>query len=206
MQWLHLQAVHIWFLHKMRKIGILAGTFDPIHDGHIASAETAVRELDLETVYFMAESKPWTNKNPSPLENRIAMIQLVTDTIPSLSFLVMEEDRFTIVKTLQKIENQFKDCELYFIFGADTFLNMEINQWPELDKLLRHYIVVIEREGVKNEQIQQHAKDLGIVVATLPSTHEKHSSTDIRINPQKRELLVPESVAAYIKQNNLYKL
>src|SRR5690606_2043046 len=167
------------------RVGIFAGAFDPIHDGHLEVALSAVSALELDMVYFMVESSPWTDKQPIAVEYRREMVKIVTQKIANLSQLIIDDQRFDITITLPKIEREFPHDELYFIFGADVFLRMNINQWPSLKNLFQHYIVVFERGDISELKITEHAKKLGIVVAILPSKYLHHCSTDVRVKPHE---------------------
>lgn len=187
-----------------KRIGIFAGTFDPIHDGHISVANEAVKNLGLESLYFMVEKEPWTHKKPTYIEHRKNMVDIGIAKNATLLQLNIDCNKFTLDKTLPKIEKKFNDSELYFILGADVFVHMNKEQWPGLELLLKHYIVVFERNTITDKEIQNQAKKLGIVVAIIPSLHKSHNSTDIRLQPDKRAIWVPIRVANYIKENNLY--
>lgn len=187
-----------------KRVGIFAGTFDPVHDGHIAVAKSAVKFLRLDKLYFMVEKSPWSAKNPSDIKHREAMVELALLDSKKLEQLSMSDERFDISTTLLKIENLFPGSELYFIFGADVFLQMNDNTWKELPKLLTHNIVVFERAKILELEISEHAKTLGVALAILPSTHPEHSSSVVRMKRNNRTLWVPKSVAMYIKENFIY--
>jgi nicotinate-nucleotide adenylyltransferase len=189
----------------MRRIGIFAGSFDPIHDGHLAIAQSAVEYLGLDSLFFMVEKSPWSNKKPAQFEHRKEMVEIATKELSNIGQLEILDERFDLVNTLPKIELLYPDCELYFIFGADVFVRMDSEQWPNLEKLLTHYIAVFERNEIAEQHITEHASSLGVVVAILPSKHLKHSSTDVRLRPHQSSLWVPEDVAKYIAKNSLYK-
>jgi|GEM_PF-1081608 len=187
------------------RIGIFAGSFDPIHEGHIETSLSCVRELGLEQLFFMVEQNPWGDKSPVGISYRRKMVDIAISNFPQLGQLELDDHRFSIDKTLIKLENKFPSMELYFIFGADVFLKMNIKSWPKLDKLLKHYIVVIERNELTEWHITEHAITLGIVTAILPSQHLHHSSTDVRMQPRNSILWVPKKIADYIELNNLYE-
>lgn len=188
----------------MKRIGIFPGSFDPIHDGHIEVARAASEQLELDLVAFMIEEKPWGDKQPVALVHRIQMIQLALRSEQKMTLLTDVGDHFTIDKTLPKIETEFTDCELYFIFGGDVFIHMNTKQWPDLEKLLEHYIVVFERGVITEKRISEHARNLGMVIAIIPSTLPHHSSTDVRLEAQNKAIWVSEPIAKYINDNELY--
>lgn len=188
----------------MKKIGLFAGAFDPIHDGHLEVAREAVNQLGLDSLFFMVEQKPWGSKVPVDHGSRKAMVDLSVSGEERLSRLDTGDERFSIDNTLAELEAKFSDSELYFVFGADVFMNMNTAQWPGLERLFKHYIVVFERSTLTEKEISNHAMELGIAVAIIPSMHPNHSSTDVRLKPRDKSLWVPKQVADYIEQKELY--
>ncbi len=112
----------------MKRVGIFAGTFDPIHDGHIEVAKSAVEHLELDELYFLVEKKPWSAKNPIDIKHRQKMVELAILKIAKFLQLDLGEERFTIVESLPKIEKWFAQAELYFIFGGDIFMKMDVHK------------------------------------------------------------------------------
>lgn len=189
----------------MNRIGVFAGSFDPIHDGHIEVAKSALDYLELDKMLFMVEEKPWTDKKPISIVHRKAMVALAIEDNTNIEQLALSDARFDIQKTLPKIEALYPEDELFFVCGADVFLRMNPEQWPGLGALLAHYIVVFERNNIIEETITTHAKELGIVVAILPSMHPHHSSTDVRRDARNKQVWVPRKVADYIDKHKLYE-
>lgn len=190
--------------HPLKKrIGFFAGSFDPVHDGHVGVASFACDILELEKVYLLAETEPWSNKKPANIKHRRKMIDLALQSHKNIMQLTTTDKKFSINTTLKFIEEKFNKAELYFIFGADVFLKMSEKTWDNLDKLFKHYIVVFERRELKEDKIQEYAKELGIVTAIFPEIN-KHSSTDVRLNPHKKQIWVCREVAQYIEDNKLY--
>ena len=183
-------------------IGIFAGSFDPIHDGHVEVARLALEFLELDRLYFLVEKHPWGDKSPIGIKHREKMVDLGLEQIDNAERLEMNHSKFTINETLPELENRFPGADLFFIFGADIFMKMNSKQWPGLDRLTKHYLVVFERGIYGEEKIADHAKTLSQAIAILPSPHPKHSSTEVRFSKDKH-LWLPKKVAAYIRQNNL---
>lgn len=190
----------------MKRLGFFTGSFDPVHEGHLGVAKSALKFLDLNKLYIMVEENPWTDKKPIDISHRKKMVNIALKDINDIGQLEIGDKRFDIQNTLTEIENKYPNDELYFVFGADVFMKMDKDQWPGLEKLLKHYIVVFERNKITQEQISEHAKTLGIVVAIMPSEYPEHSSTDVRMRPAEKNIWVPELVAKYIDKNKLYRL
>lgn len=190
----------------MKRVGFFAGSFDPIHDGHLEVARTAVRELDLNILYFMVEEQPWGNKSPVDVKHRRNMIEIVAKDDSKINQLELSDKQFSIESTLSDLETKFQGSELYFVFGADVFMKMNEVQWPDLNDLLKHYIVVFERNNTTEKEISSHAQKLRIVVAIIPSQFTHYSSTDVRLKPYQNKIWLPKEVANYIKENGLYNV
>jgi nicotinate-nucleotide adenylyltransferase len=189
----------------MKKVGFFAGSFDPIHDGHLDVARSAVNELSLDSLYFMVEEQPWGNKKPISILHRQKMIEIAIKNDNKINQLELHDRQFTIDNTLSELEKKFRGCELYFVFGADVFMQMNPTQWPHLEKLLKHYIVVFERKEISEKDITTHAKQLGYVVAIISTKFKQHSSTDVRLKPHLKAVWLPKDVADYIDIYQLYK-
>jgi nicotinate-nucleotide adenylyltransferase len=187
-----------------KRVGFFSGVFDPIHNGHLEVARSAVKHLSLDKVYFMLEEQAWGDKSPINKHHRRAMIDLAIKEYSKIEQLVLKDKQFDIAHTLTNLETKFPKTELYFIFGADVFMNMNFKQWPGLERLFEHYIVVFERGPIRETDITKHAFTLGVAVAILPSAHPLHTSTNVRLKPHAKAIWVPKKVADYIDQNNLY--
>lgn len=190
----------------MNRVGIFAGAFDPIHDGHLEVARSAVTFLELDELHFLVEAQPWTAKQPVSLQHRRAMVDIATQGLENIEQLKLDDTRFNIQTTLPKLESNFPESELYFVFGADVFMQMSREQWPGLEQILKHYVVVFERSDITEKHITEHAKQLGVVVAILPSKHLHHSSSAVRMQPHEKKVWVSQAVADYIHQYQLYKV
>jgi len=189
----------------MRRIGLFPGTFDPIHEGHLEVARPAPAMLDLDKIYFLVEEKPWGDKQPLDVTHRRNMVDVATSNDDRVSQLVTIGNHFTIAETLPSLEQLFPEDELYFVFGADVFIHMNAEQWPGLEKIFEHYIVVFERGVLTEKRISEHARNIGIAPAIIPSSHPQHSSTDVRLEAHNKAVWVPEAVALYIEEHSLYQ-
>ncbi len=188
----------------IKNIGIFAGSFDPIHDGHIEMAKSALHNIDLDKLYFMVEEKSWSRKKAVSKEHRENMVKVATKSQDKLDILSLEDEKFSIEHTLPKLEKRFRGNNLFFILGSDVFIKMSEETWPTIENLTKHYLVVFERKSVNEREISEHNKSLGFMLAILPSPMPDHSSTDVRLDLENRHLWLPKEVEEYIKNNNLY--
>ncbi|MGH2711166.1 MAG: nicotinate-nucleotide adenylyltransferase [Actinomycetota bacterium] len=191
----------------------MGGTFDPIHNGHLVTAEEALWQFDLAEVMFVPTGRPWMKDHPdlSPPEHRYLMTVIATSPNPHFTVSRIEIDRagetYT-VETLAAIrEEQGEDTELFFITGADAIL--EIFQWKDPEEVLSlaHFIAAT-RPGY----------DLAHFEAAAPTAHPKVSvievpalaisSTGIRERVKEGKpirYLVPDGVLTYVDKAGLYR-
>ncbi len=192
-----------------KKIGIFAGTFDPIHDGHIDFANKALA-LGLEKIMFLPEPRPRHKQGVKALEHRIAMVQLAVAKYPKFGTIILEQARFTAHETLPVLQARFPDYKLVMLFGDDVVHH--ITSWPNVDQLIDvcEFIIASRQEDIQNlEDIIQTLQKTTNIKFEYQITHtdyEKVTSSKIRLNIKRNKLydgLKPE-VAEYVKKNKLY--
>ena len=197
------------------RLGILGGTFDPIHLGHLRTAEEIGQELDLEKVYLIPSASP-PHKTEEPVTSfayRLTMTRLAIFGSSLLDALDLEGRRpgpSYSIETLKELHAIFKpDPDLFFILGIDAFL--EINTWKEYEGLFDYaHFVIISRPGYRKEKIEPFLMKSGLDIKTLTlkeTTLMDISSTRIREMVQKGKsirFLVPGAVRDYIAEKGLY--
>ena len=202
---------------KMRKLGILGGSFDPVHNGHIGLAVDARNQLGLDEVLLIpAKLQPFKlDKNMVSGEQRLEMIKLAVDDKPGLTpcdYELQQEQISYTYKTLKAIsEMEGSDTEVYFLTGTDSFL--QIDRWKNADEMLRTYnFVVGSRPGYKDDELRERIeflkKEYNTNVIKVDNNQLNISSTDIRHKLESGEGLsglVPEVVERYIIEHGLYK-
>jgi nicotinate-nucleotide adenylyltransferase len=212
------------------KLGILGGTFDPIHLGHLRTAEEIGQELGLEKVYLIPSASPphKTSEPVAPFHHRLTMAQLAVGDSALLEVLDLEGKRpgFSYsIETLREFHHIFSpDPELYFILGIDAFL--EIKTWKEYEKLFCYaHFVIIERAGFHPRDLEAFLLNIGLnvkktkrpdvlevrsgntVILKTPTLMDI-SSTRIRkwvANGKSIRFLLPERVMNYIMEKGLYR-
>ena len=191
----------------------MGGTFDPIHYGHLVTAEAALWKFALGEVVFVPTGHPWMkeHKEVSPAEDRYLMTVIATASNPrfSVSRIEVERDGPTYaVDTLQELRRQAEEeLELYFITGADAIL--EIFQWKDPDEVLSmaHFIAAT-RPGYDITRLQEAAPTSHPHISVMDIPALSISSTDVRRRVRDGEpvrYLVPEGVHAYIHKMGLYR-
>ena len=211
------------------KLGVLGGTFDPIHLGHLRTAEEIGQELNLDKVYLIPSATPphKTQEPVTPFDHRLAMARIAVVDSPLLDVLDLEGRRpgFSYsIETLKEIHSIFgPDLELFFIIGMDAFL--EIKTWREYQNLFDYaHFVIIMRAGFQPDELDSLIVNLrvevkktdkpGVFIAPsgkslilMAPTLIDISSTRIRemiTEGKSIRFLVAESVRDYIREKRLY--
>jgi nicotinate-nucleotide adenylyltransferase len=189
------------------RLGVMGGTFDPIHVGHLVTAEEALHQFALGEVVFVPTGRPWMKEHEvvAPPEDRYRMTAIGVEPEPRFRVSRMEVDRggatYT-VDTLRALRDEEPGVELSFITGADAML--EIMQWKDHETLfdLAHFIAAT-RPGYGIERFDAHPD---VTVMHIPAL--AISSTDIRARVRDARpirFLVPEGVEAHIRKAGLYR-
>lgn len=137
-----------------KRIGIYAGTFDPIHSGHLALALQALDVGNLDVLYFMPERRPRAKPNVEHFGHRVAMLQRALKPHPSFDILEMVDTHFSIERTLPKLRKQYNNEQLVFLFGSDVVKTMY--DWPNIDRLLTKHELLI---GLRNDDSRSTIKN-----------------------------------------------
>ncbi len=200
---------------RKRKIGIMGGTFDPIHYGHLLAAEEACFALGLEEVIFVPTGNPYHKKgrNISSSEDRYTMVLLTTLDNPTFKTSRIEIDRKEAshtVDTLREMRHWFAPCstEFFFITGLDAFLDMP--KWKEFDFIFELCkVVAVSRPGYKRVSLDDLPVQINkeaIILLEIPLL--SISSTEIRervADGKNIRYIVPQLVEQYIYKKGLYK-
>ena len=210
------------------RIGLLGGTFDPVHLGHLAVAETVLSRLQLGRVLFIPAARPphKTDFNITSFSQRASMLELALALFPRYELCPLEEDRPGLsfsIDTLRELRQRFGgEARFFFIIGFDAFA--EINSWKEWDHLLDlSAIVVINRPSHDGENMDELVSRLfpgyregeagvwsaeqGENIYSLSMQPVSISSTEIRRRVRAGESvasLVSINVEEYIRDHGLY--
>ncbi|MDB5165963.1 MAG: nicotinic acid mononucleotide adenylyltransferase [Candidatus Saccharibacteria bacterium] len=170
-------------MKKAPRIGIYAGSFDPVHAGHISFALQALQQAKLDEVIFLPERKPFFKPGAEHFGHRVAMLKTALKPHPSLSVAETVDRQFTVRRTLRQLRALLPpDAQLVFLFGADTVALLPT--WPHAEELLRTCeIVVAVKQGQKLKTVQGVIKGWPTqpLATTIIPAHAPHvSSTAIR--------------------------
>ena len=197
------------------RIGILGGTFDPPHIGHLVIAEEAREKLALAKVYFVPAREPPHKKGEpvSPLEDRVAMLRLALDDHHFFVLSLIEAHRpgpsYT-VDTVRQLLDEFPPAtELYFVMGMDSLAALPT--WHDPDGLIALCkLAVLRRPGYSADLAKLELEIPGIrsSVEFIPAPELEISSSDLQgrvRNGLSIEYMVPPCVAEYIAEHHLYE-
>ncbi len=199
---------------KKKNIGIMGGTFDPIHYGHLVTAETVYDAFDIEKILFIPTGNPAHKCVRLGTDHRLEMTKLAVAGNEKFDISTIEIDRGGSTYTVDTIEQlkaeMEEDTTFYFIMGADSVHQLE--QWKDTKRLLSlcEFIGVTrpgyDKKGVE-EAVEKLNHDYGAKIHFLEVPGLDISSSDIRERIQKRvsiRYLLPDCVVEYIHQFALY--
>lgn len=200
-------------MRKQLRLGIMGGTFDPIHYGHLVAAEEALVQFSLDRVMFMPTGEPArkSHREVTPAEHRYLMTVIATASNPDFTVSRLEVDRpgvtYTVDTMLELRAVYGPDTNLFFITGADAIL--DILTWKDSARLADTCtLIAATRPGYDLSRIstQPGAEAFTIELMEVPAL--AISSTDIRARIAARRpvrYLLPEEVATYARKNRLYE-
>ncbi|MET0811578.1 MAG: nicotinate-nucleotide adenylyltransferase [Microbacterium sp.] len=193
-------------VERRPRIGVMGGTFDPIHHGHLVAASEVAQSFDLDEVVFVPTGEPWQKSKVTASEHRYLMTVIATASNPRFTVSRVDIDRdgptYTI-DTLRDLRTLHPDADLFFITGADAIA--QILSWRDHDEMwdLAHFVAVsrpghvLSTDGLPTEDVSQ----LEIPALAI-------SSTDCRDRVRHGNpvwYLVPDGVVQYIAKHHLYR-
>ena len=199
-----------------KKIGIMGGTFDPIHMGHLILGERAYEQLRLDKVWFMPSGNPPHKKNRQGRasdEQRVEMVRRAISDNPhfELSLEEMHEDGYTYTyHTLETLKEKNPDTDYYFIIGADSLYNFDT--WMEPERICQACTLVVAsrtygRNGDLNQQIRRCAQTYHGTFLRLDTMNIDVSSQQLRQWIREEHSIryyVPDNVITYIREQQIY--
>lgn len=200
-----------------RKTGIMGGTFDPIHVGHLILGEKAYEQFGLDEVLFMPSGNPPHKRHRegrATLEQRIEMVRLAISGNPHFSLSLADacEEGYSYTKeTLTRLKAANPNTEYYFIMGADSLFSFE--DWREPDQIAKLAILVTAvRDHVKQTEMENQIAHLRNIfhadIRILSAPNMDISSQMLRgwIKEGKSvRYYIPHHVAEYIYENGIYR-
>lgn len=199
----------------IKRVGIMGGTFDPIHLGHLVAANEALNICSLDNVIFVPTGNP-PHKEETCTSFYHRYIMTCLATLSNDKFLVSDIEskssgKSYTLNTLQKFHRMYPDTEFYFITGTDEVIDLP--EWYKSKELLKLCkVLAVSRPGVNKEDLEKKIEEIKknlnghIELVQIPMLYI--SSTGIREkfeNGVSVKYLLPESVEQYIIKNNLYR-
>jgi nicotinate-nucleotide adenylyltransferase len=191
-----------------RRIGLFGGSFDPVHDAHLALARAALTALTLDKVIFVPAGNPWQR---APLKasgkHRLAMVQLAISGEPRFTVddceLTREGPSYTI-DTLELLAARMPDAQWMLLLGADQWARLPT--WHRWQDILQHAQIAVAQRA--SEPLNTPPQLQNVAVQTIPMLQMVTSSTQIRARLAGGASiagLVPQAVAQYIAKHQLYR-
>lgn len=203
---------------EMRRIGIMGGTFNPIHIGHLMLAEWAMDAVGLDEIWMIPAGFPYMKASSQilPGRERLYMTQLAIEDNPGFRCLdiEIERDGYTYsCETLERLRDRYPVYDFFFIAGADCLFSIE--SWKAPERILDNCTLVAAVRG-ESDFAQMEAQKLALEkrfcregkIILLPFLRMSISSTEIRERIRRGQsvrYLVPDSVLAYIKEKEFYR-
>ncbi len=218
---------------ELKRVGLLGGTFDPVHNGHLDLATQTMRLFDLQKVLFIpvSQSPHKLQDRPTSSSHRVAMLKLALEREAAFSIDLLEIEKGGVsytIETLSRLKENHPERELFLILGADAFMLMDT--WKSFADILKLcHILVGTRPGIKLELSDKLSQTLGLKKARVENNNFKLpislnpatgktiqlyqiptqdvSSREIRIRMQAgKEIrnLLPPAVGHYIMKHRLY--
>lgn len=189
-----------------RRIGVMGGTFDPIHHGHLVAASEVATHFALDEVIFVPTGQPYHKRDVSAGEHRYLMTVIATASNPRFTVSRVDIDRdgptYT-VDTLRDLREQYPNDDLFFISGADAIA--QILEWKDIDQAwdFAHFVAVTRPGHTLSvaDLPQEHVSQLEVPALSI-------SSTDCRNRVKSGSpvwYLVPDGVVQYIAKHALYR-
>lgn len=200
----------------MKKIGIMGGTFNPIHNGHLKMALEAYKQFQLDEVWFMPTKNPphKAEKEIISDDHRVKMIELAIKKIPFfyLSKIELEREGTTYtVDTLCQLEKDYPNDYFYFILGADSLFHIHTWKSPEKVMKLAHILSAPRYPMTQEEEIERKdmlSEQYHADIQLISMEPIRISSMNIRkriFNKQPINEYLPKEVEQYVKKYHLYQ-
>lgn len=196
-----------------KRIGIMGGTFNPIHIGHLILAQKAYEEYNLDKVVFITSADPpHKSGNIVSADVRARMVNLAIEDNQAFIHSDIEINRegysYTYL-TLLELKKMYTDTELYFILGADSLFYLE--KWKEPEIIMKNAVILAANRNTVNEELYQKINDLkkdynaDIRIIDMPNIDVSSSNIRKQINDGKSvKYYIPDKALEFIKENKLY--
>jgi nicotinate-nucleotide adenylyltransferase len=197
---------------ERRRLGVLGGTFDPVHNGHLAIAATARSQLGLERILFVPAGQPWRKERQiTPAEHRVAMVRLAIagERAYELSTVEVERDGPSyMIDTLEELGGRHPGSDLVVILGEDALADLP--NWKDAQRILELAALAIaprQDRGAPKDENWRAMPGIGERLTWLEMEPVSVSSTTVRARVRQGKPvggLVPPEVEDYFRKHQLY--
>jgi len=194
---------------RSKRLGVMGGTFDPVHHGHLVAASEVAALFDLDQVVFVPTGQPWQkgDEDVTPAEDRYLMTVIATASNPRFTVSRVDIDRHGPTYTIDTLRDlrtaNGPDVEMFFITGADALA--QILSWRQAEKLfaLAHFVGVT-RPGY--DLADAHLPDGVVTLVEIPAMAISSSGCRDRVRAGRPVwYLLPDGVVQYIDKRHLYR-
>lgn len=194
----------------MKRVGVLAGTFDPIHAGHLAFARAALLECTLDKIFFLVEPAPRRKQGVKSIEHRIQMVQLAIADEKHFGTIILGQTQFSVEGTLPLLQARFAGSQLSMLLGEDVLGHL--SSWPHVKELVQavHFIIGVRAHSKTRVQSIIHGiektRGLSFHYDIITTEAVGVSSSKVRTRLRRGEVPsgLPATVVTYIRANQLY--
>ncbi len=198
---------------RARRIGLFGGTFDPVHNAHVALAKLALEQLRLDEVWWIPTGEPWQKRwKPAPAHHRAAMVELAIAGEPRFHLERIEIERsgpsYTL-DTVRELAALHPHSEWFLILGQDQYANL--HTWRGWEELLGRVTLAVAGRAGQDPSVSPHLASVPHRVEALPLPAMPESSTELRRalleqgpSAEGVDRMVPAEVARYIELHRLY--
>lgn len=203
--------------NNRKKIGIMGGTFDPIHMGHLILGEQSFEQLHLDKVLFMPSGNPPHKRDRTGRASdgqRVDMVRLAIEDNPhfELSLAEMHETGYTYTyRTLEELKEQNPDTDYYFIIGADSLFALD--EWKEPARICHACtLVVAVRDHASSDELKREIDRLSAkynghftILDTMNIDVSSHQIRQWISEDKSLKYYIPDRVISYMKENGIYR-
>ena len=189
------------------KIGIFSGTFDPAHKGHLALANDAIAEAELDKLIFLPEATPRRKNAVTPLKQRKEMLKLIVNDNPKIDVFSGRAKSHSVEETMNELHEKYgSENNFYLVMGADVFEHIET--WPSHGKLVAENLFIL---GLRSEDDGELAIEiserLGIKPTLVVSSYPLLSSSKIRESLKQGSQAdgLSDMVLQHVQNEHLYE-
>ena len=193
-----------------RRVGIFSGSFDPVHDGHLAFALQALEQCKLDKVFFLVEPRPRRKQGVKAFDHRVAMVQLAIANEPRFGSIILDQARFTPNETMPVLAKRFEGAEIHLLMGDDLVANLV--HWPHIKDVIGNIKLAVglrnhTREAViRSFETMNRTRGLDFSYSLFETDHKTTASRDIKRTLRQGNIPsdLPLTVQGYIIEHKLY--